>query len=877
MKPPRRPRRGLDLALALLGLGAALCAALAGLAGTPGLPSALALSEATRGPAAAAAVLLGALVAGLALARWHGERGGAGHAGVAARPEAGMADADDDALAALLHAVPLAMAVIEADPPLVRLWNPTAERLFGWSADELLGRPLPGVPSEREEELQVYRRAVASGRAETDHEAQRPRADGSLVEVRISAVPLPAAAAGAGRLLLIFADLTARRQAERALLQSDATLRAVYDNTPVCMGVVELALDGRNILHVHDNPVSCRLFGLPPGGSANRLASGLGASREMIALWIEHYRRAEAQGVPVRFEFDVPGAGERRWFEASVSCIGPGPSGRMRYSYVADDVTARHRATQRLQDSEAAARLALQVARLGSWSWSADEGTVRIDARAAEILGLPDAHPRSPARLLERVHPEDRDRLRARWGEVCAAWGGGPIDEEFRVLLHDGAPRWALSRARLLGGGPQPQQLLGSLLDTTERKRTEQGLRDADRRKDEFLATLAHELRNPLAPIRNGVQLLRRATAELPAAEPPLAMMEHQVAHMVRLIDDLLDVSRVARDLLVLHPERLALARVLQQAVAACRPAIDAAGHALELRLPDAGVAVEADPQRLPQLIANLLHNAVKYTSPGGHIVLEGGRDGSTARVTVTDDGLGIPPEMLPRVFDLFTRLEGPPERPQGGLGIGLAIARRLAELHGGRLEAYSEGTGRGSRFVLELPACGAPAADVPPSAHGVATPATHPPREGSRPRHVLVADDDPDTGESLGHFLRLAGNPTTVVRDGLQALHAAEALHPDVALLDLGMPGMSGYEVARRLRLHHWGRAMLLIAITGFGQRADRMRAEAAGFDHHVVKPFEPEELEALLATPAEAPARPTPGEPEASTGWPRSVQSSS
>jgi len=875
MKPSPLSRRGLDLLLALLALGAATFAALAWLAGGP---ATLGLSEATRDTAAAAGVLLGAAVAGLTLARWLGGRRARGGPPVGAQRPGGLPAPGDEALAVLLHAAPLAMAVIEADPPRVRLWNPAAERLFGWRAEELLGRPLPGVPSEREEELQVYRRAVASGKAETDREVQRPRADGSLVEVRMSAAPLPAGPAGAGRLLLIFSDLTARRQAERALLQSDATLRGVYDNAPVCMGVVELALDGRNILHVHDNPVSCRLLGLPSGGSANRLASGLGASRETIALWIEHYRRAEAQGTPVRFEFEVPGPGERRWFEASVSCIGPGPSGRMRYCYVADDVTARHRAAQRLRDSEAAARLALQVARLGTWSWSADEGTVRLDARAGEIAGLPDAHPRSPARLFERVHPEDRDRLRARWEEVLAGRDGGPIEEEFRVLLHDGAPRWVASRARLLGGGPRPQQLLGTLLDTTEHKRAEQALRSADRRKDEFLATLAHELRNPLAPIRNGVHLLRRATAGLPAAEPPLTMMERQVTHMERLIDDLLDVSRVARDLLVLRTERMPLADVLQQAVETCQPAIDAAGHALELRLPDAGVVVEADPVRLAQVIGNLLHNAAKYTSPGGHIVLEGGRDGPTARVTVTDDGLGIPAEMLSRIFDLFTQVEGPPERAQGGLGIGLTIARRLAELHGGRLEAHSEGTGRGSRFVLELPACGAPAADAPATGHAAAPPAPRPPRESSRPRHVLVADEDPDTGESLGHFLRLGGNPTTVVRDGLQALRAAEALHPEVALLDVGMPGLSGYEVARRLRTQDWGRAMLLIAVTGWGQPADRMRAEAAGFDHHVVKPFEPEELEALLAAPdGEAPAGPPPGETGATPGRARSVQSSS
>jgi two-component system CheB/CheR fusion protein len=330
------------------------------------------------------------------------------------------------------------------------------------------------------------------------------------------------------------------------------------------MGVVELALDGRNILHVHDNPVTCRLMGVPPGATAQRLASSLGATPETIALWIEHYRRAEADGAPVSFEFDVRTPDDHRWFAASVSPIGPGPSGRMRYCYVADDVTERHRAARRLQESEAGARLAMQVARLGTWSWSGGDGLVRLDARSHEIAGLPDAASLTPAQLLQHIHPEDRVRLRERWTEALAARGAGTLEEEFRLRRPDGGTRWVVSRAQLLHGGPRrPAQLLGTVLDTTERKQHEEMLQQADRRKDEFLATLAHELRNPLAPIRNGVHLLRRVAAELPAAERPLGMMERQVAHMVRLIDDLLDVSRVTRDLLVLQKAPLPLATVM--------------------------------------------------------------------------------------------------------------------------------------------------------------------------------------------------------------------------------------------------------------------------------------------------------------------------
>jgi CheY-like chemotaxis protein/anti-sigma regulatory factor (Ser/Thr protein kinase) len=283
--------------------------------------------------------------------------------------------------------------------------------------------------------------------------------------------------------------------------------------------------------------------------------------------------------------------------------------------------------------------------------------------------------------------------------------------------------------------------------------------------------------------------------------------------------------------------------------VETCQPVIDAAGHALELRLPGPELVVEADLTRLSQVIANLLNNAAKYTPAGGRILLAAQADDGLARVTVEDNGLGIPPEMLPRVFDMFTQVDRNLDRSRGGLGLGLTIARRLAELHGGRLEAHSDGDGRGTRFVLELPALGRPAAP-PPERGGAARPGAAP-----QPLRVLVADDNADSGDSLGHLLRLAGYATTVVRDGLQAFRVAEELRPDAVLLDLGMPGLSGFEVARRLRLHDWGRAMLLVAVTGWGQHADRLRSEAAGFDHHVVKPVDPQEIEALLAGAAARP----------------------
>jgi len=368
-----------------------------------------------------------------------------------------------------------------------------------------------------------------------------------------------------------------------------------------------------------------------------------------------------------------------------------------------------------------------------------------------------------------------------------------------------------------------------------------QALKEADRRKDEFLATLAHELRNPLAPIRNGLQILRMAP-EGPRAEEVRGMMDRQLTHLVRLIDDLLDVSRVSRGRIDLRKERMSLQMAAHSALEASRPLIDANEHRLSLDLPEEPLWVEGDLTRLAQVISNLLNNAAKYTPAGGDIRLTVRRRDGHADIAVADNGLGIEAAMLPRVFDLFTQVDRHLDRSQGGLGIGLALVRKLVEMHGGTSRAESEGLGKGSTFTITLPLL-----DTGDAALGEALEKTR--SAPAAPMTVLIVDDNIDSAQTSLWMLDLMGHKAAVAHEGVTALEIARDLEPDVVLLDIGMPGMDGYEVCRRLRQMPGMKNKTVIAQTGWGQESDRQKAFAAGFDHHVTKPVSLDLLTQLLS----------------------------
>ncbi len=375
-----------------------------------------------------------------------------------------------------------------------------------------------------------------------------------------------------------------------------------------------------------------------------------------------------------------------------------------------------------------------------------------------------------------------------------------------------------------------------------ENARLYQELREDDRRKDEFLAMLAHELRNPLAAIDGAVQVAEGADADEQLAWAR-EVIGRQTKQLSRLIDDLLDISRITQGKIQLRREPLDLAAAVARAVESVRPQVDARRHMLEVDVGPGPLPVEADPSRIEQVLGNLLTNAAKYTPDGGRIRLSARREGGEVVVEVEDSGVGIAPEMLPRIFDAFTQVEQTIDRSQGGLGIGLTLVRRLVELHGGSVSARSEGPGRGSTFTVRLPAADC---DIP-ARPGAAGPAS---RDGSRPRpRVLVVDDSADTARAMARLLGVEGYDVRVAHDGRAALDAAREHRPDVILLDIGLPGMNGYEVARAVRRDPDLAGVTLIAISGYGQDHDRRRSLDSGFDHHLVKPVDYGVLYELLA----------------------------
>jgi PAS domain S-box-containing protein len=384
--------------------------------------------------------------------------------------------------------------------------------------------------------------------------------------------------------------------------------------------------------------------------------------------------------------------------------------------------------------------------------------------------------------------------------------------------------------------------------DITERRRIEKALRDseaalkaADHRKNEFLATLAHELRNPLAPIRNSLHILRMAGTDDPSAARVQEMLERQVNHMSRLVDDLLDVARITNGRIDLRSEPVELASLIRGAVEVSKPLIDVANHRLAMTLPPRPITVKGDAVRLTQVIANLLNNAAKYMEPGGQIWITATSEGEEALISVRDTGIGIAPEMLPQVFQMFMQADRDGKHTQGGLGVGLALAKQLIEMHGGRIEGHSKGKGQGSEFVIRLPL----AEQQLPATDDVSTTDD---LNQTRSSNVLIVDDNKDAAHSLGLLLRMLGHDVQTANDGPSALEVLESYHPRVVLLDLGMPGMDGYEVARQARELPQCKHSIFVALTGWGQEEDRQRTRDAGFDHHLLKPVNLGALKVLL-----------------------------
>ncbi len=640
---------------------------------------------------------------------------------------------------------------------VVRTWNQGAERIFGYSADDMVGKPIHLLlPVERRhEEDEILRRLQAGERV--DHfETVRVRKDGRRIDVSVTISPMRDASGRIVGASKIARDITGRKRAERIerfLADASEILAQVTDYASTLQKIADLSV-----------PVFsdwCMVDMRDAAGTVQRVAIAHSDPVELETAW-DLARRYPHKGDEPHGPMKVVRTGQAEWIPE-----------------ITDEI---------LKES----------------SHDADSFGRRGKLHFRSCLCVPLKSRGTTLGVLSFVTAEsgrhyDRDDLRV------------AEDLARRAVV-------AIENATLMAR-----------------------LKELDRRKDEFLALLAHELRNPLAPIRNAVQILRAKAPPVPEVQWAREVIHRQIEQMTRLVDDLLDASRITQGKIELRKQRVELAAVVNDAVEGARPMVEKWGHELTVEIPSEPVFLDGDPVRLAQILLNLLHNAAKYTDRGGRIWLTAQRSAGEVLIQVRDTGVGIREEVLPRIFEMFMQADRSLERSRDGLGIGLALAHRLVTMHGGTIEAKSAGAGTGAQFLVRLPVAVAQRADA--SAPLVGSTKSSPVLGQS----ILVVDDNQDSAESLAMLLRLVGHEVRTAHDGLAAVGAAEVFQPDVVLLDIGLPKLDGYEVARRIRAQR-GDEVVLVALTGWGQQEDRQRAKDAGFDHHVTKPIEFEALKTLL-----------------------------
>ena len=743
-------------------------------------------------------------------------------------------------------------AVISTDlAARVSYLNPVAEALTGWTNEQAVGVPLS----------QVFQIINDSNRLPVDNPAIRVLRDGVIVglanhtvliakdgterPIDDSAAPVRGADGTVVGCVLVFRDITVRRHAEQQLRERDEQFRQTLS---------EVAIP--TLLHADDDEVllvnkawtditGYQHADIPTIGDWTQRAYGERHSvvKEYIDKLFESASRVD------NGEWEVTTAtGEKRLWHFFTTPVGRESNGRRLVVSNAIDITEQRRAEEGVRQGEERLRMAQRVSKIGTFEWNIHTGVNTWTPELEAMYGLPPGGFSGTQKAWEdMIHPEDRPQVLRAVGEALA---NGDFAGEWRVVWADGSTHWLAGRASVFKDDDgKPLRLLGINIDITERKHDEEALRrlaaelsEADRRKDEFLATLAHELRNPLAPIRNGLQILQRSRGDGIGHGQVRKMMERQTDQLVRLVDDLMDVSRITRGKLELRKDRIELATVLQNAVETARPIIESRGHRLTVALPPTPMFVDADTTRLGQAFANLLNNAAKYSDRGGQIWLTAERRGGELWTSVKDTGIGIPAEMLPRIFEMFAQVDRTLEKSQGGLGIGLTLAKRLAEMHGGSLEAHSDGPGQGSEFVMRLPAALALVRESRPSGDGTEI------VESPFQCRILVCDDNDDSVTTMAMLLSSVGHEVRTANDGLEAVRLAAEFEPDVIILDIGMPGLNGYDACRRIRAQPTREKAVMIALSGWGQENDKRRSEEAGFHYHMVKPVDPTALMQLL-----------------------------
>ncbi|OQX02633.1 MAG: hypothetical protein BWK73_42110 [Thiothrix lacustris] len=722
---------------------------------------------------------------------------------------------------------------------IITSWNRGAERLFGYTAAEVVGGFVSILaPADRLDEMPTILERIRQGEKVDHFETRRKTKDGRLLDVSVTVSPLYDAddqIIGASK---IVRDVSEQKRAELMLRDDEQRMRLATEATGV--GIWEWNI----ITHqIHWDAQMFRIYGITP--TPDGIIS--------YSIWREHVapedlpqqeailQNTARQGGQSSREFRILRAdtGECRCIHA-VETVRSNARGQIEWVVGTNlDVTERKLADTALRESREDLNRAQTVGQIGSWRLDVNRNVLTWSAENHRIFGVPEGTPMSYETFLDTIHPDDCEYVDTQWQ---AALRGESYDIEHRIVAN-GQVKWLREKAyleidatgKLLGG-------FGISQDITGRKLAGLALKEANHHKDAFLAMLAHELRNPLASICNAVNVIHLKTAQEPTLNRANGMIERQVKQLIRLVDDLLDISRVSRGKITLQKESVEVAAVIRQAIETSRqPHIEARQHQLKVELPAPTIRVEGDFTRLAQVVSNVLNNAAKYTDAGGTIALAVEQVGNEVVIRVRDNGRGIDPVALNSLFDLFYQVDRNLDRSDGGLGIGLSLVKSLIEMHGGQVEAHSEGRGKGSEFVIRLPCLAAPAALKSVEALGI------PPQPFSAQR-ILLVDDNPDVADSMVMLLTIFGHEVLLAHDGRQAVEVALRERPAVVLLDIGLPGMDGYQACRAMR--NGGLSdTLIVAMTGYGQEDDRRKAAEAGFDQHMPKPVDIQALEDLLA----------------------------
>ena len=731
--------------------------------------------------------------------------------------------------------------------------NGVGEKLTGWSHQDALGQPLERVFHIVNEATRLpvanpaaraLREGVVVGLA---NHTILIKKDGAECPIDDSAAPIRNEEGHVSGCVLIFRDVTAQRLAERdkaSQLLTARLLASIVESSNDA--IIGKSLDG---IIQSWNLAAEQLFGYTAEQAVGQHISlvippeRLAEEDEIIASLragkrIEHYETER-----------VRRDGQLITVSLTISPIRDNAGNVVGASKIARDITERKRVETDRQ------MFVTLIENSTDFIGICDvEGIPFFINRAGlEMVGLDDIEAARQIHVKDFFFPEDQAKIMDEYFPTVLKDGHGEVEIRFRNFK-TGQARWMAYKVLVLtDAANQPIAFATVSQDVTERKRLEDNLRrlaanlsDADRRKNEFLATLAHELRNPLAPMSNMLEVVKRADGDNQIIKTAHETLERQLGQMIRLVDDLLDLNRVTHDRLELRRDEVEFSSVIQQAVEVARPLVDAAGHQLTIDLPDEPIYLNADRARLAQVFGNLLNNSCKYTRPEGTVSLSAKREGDEVVVTVKDNGAGIPHDKLDSIFDMFMQVDRTSERSQGGLGIGLTLVKRLTEMHGGSIEAHSAGEGQGSEFIVRLPVLNRPAVQ-----------GKRGPEMGSdlQPqRRILIVDDNHDSADSLAMLMEITGNKTYLAHDGVEAVKAVEKYRPEVVLLDIGLPQLDGYEVCRRVREQAWGKDIVVIALTGWGQDDDRRKSEEAGFNGHLVKPVDYDKLLDLLGSLGES-----------------------